>query len=219
MADRLTLDATLRDGTGKGAARAARREGLVPGVIYGGGDEPTPINVKFNELLKHLKAGRFTTQLVDLVINGEKNRVICRDVQRDVVKDLPTHIDFLRLSRTSRIKLFIPVRFEGQEESPGIKGGGTLTVVRSEVELIVRADNIPEELVADISELDVGDSLHIGGMDLPEGSSLVITDRDFAICNVSAPSSLRSEGGDDEDGEAAEGAEGGDAEAEAPAEE
>jgi len=183
MVDRLTIDATLREETGKGAARAARREGLVPGV----------------------KAGRFMTQLLHVSIGGEKIRVICRDVQRDVVKDLPTHVDFLRLSRTSRIKLFIPLRFEGAEEAPGTKAGGTLGIVRNEVEMNVLADNIPEELVADVSGLQIGDSLHISGIELPEGASLVINDRDFTLANMAAPGGLGS--ADDEEAEGEDGAE------------
>ncbi len=211
MADDVILNATAREGTGKGAARTARREGLVPGVVYGGGEDPSPINVKFNELLKMLKAGRFMSTLLTLKIDGKDQRVICRAVQRDVVKDLPTHVDFLRLSRKSRINLFIPVEFTGEEESPGLSRGGVLTVVRNEVELKVTADNIPESLTADLSELDVGDTVTISSIELPAGSRAMITDRDFMIANISAPSSLKS--ADDEEAEDT-GEEG----AEAPAE-
>jgi len=213
MADDIFLNATAREGTGKGAARTARREGLVPGVVYGGGEDPSPINVKFNELLKMLKAGRFMSTLLTLKIDGKDQRVICRAVQRDVVKDLPTHVDFLRLSRKSRINLFIPVEFVGEDVSPGLSRGGVLTVVRNEVELKVTADNIPESLTADLSELDVGDTVTISAIELPAGSRAMITDRDFMIANISAPSSLKS--ADDEEGDAEDTGEEG---AEAPAE-
>ena len=139
------LIATARTGTGKGAARQARRDGLVPGIVYGGGSDPLPINIPFNALLKRLKAGRFLSTLFNLKVEGQEDvRVICRGVQRDVVKDLPTHVDFMRLRRTSKVNLFIPVDFVGEEESAGIKRGGVLTVVRPEVELVVSAGDIPE---------------------------------------------------------------------------
>ena len=212
MAENITLDATVRAGTGKGAARAARRENLVPGVIYGGGDEPVAINVKFNELLKMLKAGQFLSTLLTLNVDGKKVRAICRAVQRDVVKDLPTHVDFLRLSDKSRINLFIPVHFENHEEAPGIKAGGSLTVVRQEVELKVTAANIPDELVVDLTGLEIGDVVHISDITLPKGTRPMITDRDFVIANISAPRAVLAE-----NDEADEGGE--EAEAEAPAEE
>jgi len=133
MAETPVLEAVAREGVGKGAARSARREGFVPGVIYGGGDAPQTINLKYYELLKHLKAGKFLSTLLNVKVDGVDNRVICRGVQRDVVKDKPTHVDFLRLAETSRIKLFIPVEFINRDKSPGLKRGGVLTVVRPEV--------------------------------------------------------------------------------------
>ena len=190
------LEAVAREGVGKGAARQARREGLVPGVIYGGGKDPKTINVNFNVLLKQLKAGKFLSTLLNVKVDGEDNRVICRGVQRDVVKDLPTHVDFLRLSERSRIKLFIPVEFLNHDDSPGLKRGGVLTVVRNEVELVVTAGDIPEQLTVDLSGLDVNDTVHISDIDLPKGVQPTITDRDFVIANIQAPSSLKSQ--DDE---------------------
>lgn len=199
------ITATVRAGTGKGAARQARREGLVPGIVYGGGTDPLPINLKYNELLKRLKAGRFLSTLFNLQVEGHEDvRVICRGVQRDTVKDLPTHVDLMRLRRTSRIKLFIPVEFVGQDVSVGLKRGGVLTIVRPEVELVVTAGDIPEKLVIDLTNADVGDVLHISDVDLPEGTKPTI-DRDFVIANIGAPSSLRSS--DEEDGEGEEGVE------------
>lgn len=192
MADIPVIEAMARTGTGKGAARSARREGLVPGVIYGGGEDPQTINIKHNVLLKALKAGKFMSTLVNLKVDGQDNRVICRAVQKDVVKDLPTHADFLRLSARSRINLYIPVDFINEEECPGLKKGGVLTVVRNEVELKVTAGDIPEQLVVDLTGLDVGDTINISNINLPKGTRPMITDRDFVIANISAPSSLRS---------------------------
>lgn len=198
------LHATVRTGTGKGAARQSRRENLVPGIVYGGGAEPVAINLKYNELLKRLKAGRFLSTLFNLKVDGQEDvRVICRGVQRDVVKDLPIHVDFMRLRRASRINLFIPVEFVGEETSPGLKKGGVLTVVRPEVELKVTAGDIPEKLTVDVSKMNIGDIVHISDITLPEGTRPMITDRDFVIANISAPSGLRSS----EDEEAEEGAE------------
>lgn len=202
MAETPVLEAVARAGVGKGAARTARREGLVPGVIYGGGEPPQTINVKFNELLKHLKAGKFLSTLLNVRVDGADHRVICRAVQRDVVKDLPTHVDFLRLAETSRISLYIPVEFVNREKSPGLKRGGVLTVVRNEVELVVSAGDIPEKLVIDLEGTNVGDTLHISDVTLPAGAKPTITDRDFVIANIQPPSGLRASGDE------AEGAEG-----------
>ncbi|TCP41426.1 50S ribosomal protein L25/general stress protein Ctc [Rhodovulum marinum] len=204
------LHATERTGTGKGAARQARREQLVPGIVYGGGADPLPINLKFNELFKRLKAGRFLSTLFNLKVDGHEDvRVICRGVQRDVVKDLPIHVDLMRLKRTSRVNLFIPVEFVNEDKAPGIKRGGVLTVVRPEVELVVTAGDIPDHLTVDLAGLDIGDIVHISNVTLPEGARPTITDRDFVIANISAPSGLRSSDGaeGDEDGEGDEGGE------------
>ena len=208
------LHAEVRTGTGKGAARQARRDGFVPGVVYGGDAEPQAINIPINVLLKKLKGGRFLSTLFNLKIEGQEDvRVICRNVQRHVVKDLPTHLDLLRLKRTSKINLFIPVEFINEDEAPGIKKGGVLTVVRNEVELNVTAGDIPEKIVVDMSGAEVGDTFTISGVELPAGAKPTI-DRDFVIGNISAPSALRSEDEEEEAGEATEA----DA-AEAPAEE
>ena len=205
------LIASERTGTGKGAARQARREGLVPGIVYGGGQDPLPINIPFNVLMKHLKRGRFLSTLFNLKVEGHEDvRVICRGVQRDVVKDLPTHVDLMRLRRTSKVRLFIHVNFEGEDACPGLKKGGVLTVVRPEVELEVTAGDIPDHLTVSLEGLEVGDVIHASDIALPEGARLTI-ERDFVVANISAPSALRSS--DEEDGEAGEeGAEGGDAE-------
>ena len=204
------LHATVRTGTGKGAARQARRDGLVPGIVYGGGIDPLPINLPFNVLLKSLKQGRFLSTLFNMKVEGQEDvRVICRNVQRDVVKDLPRHVDFMRLKRTSKINLFIHVDFINEDEAPGIKRGGVLTVVRPEVELVVTASDIPESLTVDLTGLDIGDTVTISNITLPQGARPTI-DRDFVIANISAPSGLRSsesEEGGEEEAEVAEGEE------------
>ena len=194
------LNASVRTGTGKGAARQSRRDGNVPGIVFGGDTDPLPINIPFNKLLQLLKAGRFKSTLFNLKVEGHDDvRVICRDVQRHTVKDLPTHLDLMRLRRTTKINLFIPVEFLNEDTCPGIKKGGVLSLVRPEVELIVTAGDIPEKITVDLAGLDVGDVITISSVTLPEGSRTTI-DRDFVIANISAPSGLRSsenEGGDE----------------------
>lgn len=187
------LVAEARAGTGKGAARQARREGKVPGIVYGDGKDPQPIQIEFNSLLTKLRAGRFLSTLWNLKVEGQDDvRVVCRSVQRDVVKDLPTHIDFMRLHRNTRVNLFIHVTFEGHEESPGLKRGGTLVVVRPEVELVVTASDIPDHITVNLAGKQIGDTIHISDVDLPAGVKPTI-DRDFVIANIAAPSGLRSE--------------------------
>jgi len=193
------LVASARTGTGKGAARQARRDNMVPGVVYGGGVDPLAIEVPFNELLKRLKAGRFLSTLFNLQVEGQEDvRVICRDVQRDVVKDLPIHFDLMRLRRTSKINLFIPVEFINEDAAPGIKRGGMLTVVRPEVELVVTAGDIPEKITVDLSGLQIGDTVTISSVDLPTGAKPTI-DRDFVIANIAAPKGLGSDDADETD--------------------
>jgi len=192
------LIVTERSGTGKGAARASRRKNMVPGVVYGGDTDPIAVEIPYNELFKKLKAGRFLSTLFNLKLEGHDDvRVICRSVQRDVVKDLPTHFDLLRLRRTSKIALFIPVEFINEETAPGIKRGGVLTVVRPEVELRVTAGDIPEEITVDLAGLEIGDTVTISSVDLPQGAKPTI-DRDFVIANIQAPSGLAAASDDDE---------------------
>ncbi|MFO7770833.1 MAG: 50S ribosomal protein L25/general stress protein Ctc [Roseovarius gahaiensis] len=198
------LHAQERTGTGKGAARAARRAHMVPGIVFGGDVDPLPIQIPYNALIKKLRQGRFKSTLFNLKVDGHDDvRVICRDVQRDIVKDLPTHLDLMRLRRTTKINLFIPVEFINEEEAPGIKKGGVLTVVRNEVELVVTAGDIPEKITVDLSGMDIGDTYTISQVDLPTGAKPTI-DRDFVICNVSAPSALKSADDEDDDEESAE---------------
>ena len=191
------LVAHARTGTGKGAARQARRDGMVPGVVYGGGQDPQPIQLPFNDLLKKLRAGRFRATLWNLKVEGHDDvRVIARDVQRDIVKDLPLHVDLMRLRRTSKVNLFLPVVFEGVEGSPGDKAGGVLTIVRPEVELRVTAGDIPDSITVDCSKMEIGDTITISSVTLPEGATPTI-ERDFVLANMQAPSGLASQ--DDED--------------------
>jgi large subunit ribosomal protein L25 len=191
------LIAEARTGTGKGAARQARRESNVPGIVYGDGKDPMPINIKYNYLLKKLKAGRFLSTLFNLKVDGQDDvRVICRAVQRDVVKDLPTHVDLMRLRRSSRISLFIHVNFENADQAPGIKRGGTLVIVRQEVELEVLAAEIPDHITVDLTGLRIGDVIHIDDVKLPEGVRKTVN-RNFVLANISAPSGLRSEDNED----------------------
>ena len=195
------LHAQERTGTGKGAARAARRAHLVPGIVFGGDTDPLPINIPYNALIKRLRDGRFKSTLFNLKVDGHDDvRVICRDVQRDIVKDLPTHVDLMRLRRATKINLFIPVEFLNEEDCPALRKGGVLTVVRNEVELIVTAGDIPEKLTVDLSQIEnIGDTVTISMIDLPAGTKPTITDRDFMICNVSAPSALKSDAEEEED--------------------
>ncbi|MEY4696933.1 MAG: hypothetical protein RIT14_1361 [Pseudomonadota bacterium] len=184
------LVAEVRTGTGKGAARQARREGYVPGIVYGDGKEPSPIKLNYNYLLKRLRQGRFLQTLFNLKVEGQDDvHVICRGVQRDVVKDLPTHIDLMRIHDESRINLFIHVTFENHEASPGLKRGGTLTVVRPEVELEVLAGDIPDHVTVDLTGKQIGDVIHIEDITLPAGAKPTIA-RNFVIANIAAPSGL-----------------------------
>ena len=186
----IDLIAEVRTGTGKGAARQARREGTVPGIVYGDGQTPTPVKMKFNYLLTKLRQGRFLQTLFNLKVEGQPDvHVICRGVQRDVVKDMPTHVDFMRVHDESRIELFVHVTFINHEASPGLKRGGTLTVVRSEVELEVTAGDIPDHITVDLTGTSIGDVIHIEDVTLPAGAKPTIN-RNFVIANVAAPAGL-----------------------------
>jgi large subunit ribosomal protein L25 len=197
------LVAEERAGTGQGAARAARRAGMVPGVVYGGDTDPLSIQIPFNVLLKKLKAGKFKSTLWNLKVEGQEDvRVICRDVQRDVVKDLPTHLDLMRLRRTSEINLFIPVEFINEDICPGVKKGGMLAVVRPEVELVVIAGEIPEKLTVDLANSQIGDVITISSIELPKGARPTI-DRDFVVANIAAPGGISAADEDEEAGEEA----------------
>jgi large subunit ribosomal protein L25 len=196
------LQAQSRSGVGKGAARALRREGLVPAVIYGDKKPPLPIAISYNDALKRIYAGGFLSHIITLDVGGEKHRVIPRDYQLDPVKDLPLHVDFLRIGAHSTLDVEVHVAFVNEAQSPGLKRGGTLNIVRHTVELTCPADSIPEQIEVDLSGLDINDSVHISSVKLPAGVKPTIA-RDFTIATIVAPSGLRSEGAAEAGAEAA----------------
>lgn len=201
MAQNAELRATARSKTGKGAARATRREGLVPAVIYGDNKPPVTISLVYNKLIKEVTSGSFLNTVYQLEVDGEATRVIPRDVQFDPVRDFPMHVDFLRVGKGTTISVDIPVRFINEEECIGLTRGGVLNVVRHDIELNCRASTIPEALEIDLSGLNIGDSAHASDLHLPEGTSLVIDDRDFTIATIASPSSGASEETSDEEEE------------------
>ncbi|WP_209347568.1 50S ribosomal protein L25/general stress protein Ctc [Pontixanthobacter sp. CEM42] len=210
MSEALTLPAETRERAGKGASRALRRENRIPAVIYGGKEEPALIHVEQKELVRQLMTGHFMNSIVMIEVDGKSVRVLPKDVSFHPVSDVPTHADFLRLSKDAKIEVSIPVVFINQEESPGLKKGGVLNVVRHELDLICISDKIPDEIEIDVTGKEVGDSIHISSIELPEGSESAITDRDYTIATLVAPSALKSQ--DDETEEGEEGAEGEEAE-------
>lgn len=187
------LTAAVRERTGKGAARATRREGMIPGVIYGGGEPPIAISLPYKPVDLRIHAGGFLTTLMMIDVGGHKIRVIPRDYQLDPVKDFPIHVDFLRVEAGARIDLEIPVHFINESASPGIKRGGVLNIVRHTVELSVPADAIPERITVDLTGLNINDSVHISAVTLPEGTAPVIRDRDFTIATIAAPAGMKEE--------------------------
>lgn len=191
MAANKQLAATVRTGTGKGAARSVRRENRVPGVIYGGGEAAQPISLDYKTLNQLIYAGHFLTTIFDIDLGeGKLERVIPRDYQLDVVRDTPLHVDFLRLKPGSSLRVDVPIHVVGADVSPGVKLGGTLNVVRHAIELRVPADNIPEAITVDVSQLGINDSLHISAVKLPEGCRPIIADRDFTILTIAPPAKV-----------------------------
>lgn len=184
MADTLSFNVEIRERTGKGGAREARRNGKVPGVLYGGGENPVAVNLKLNEVIKGINSGHFLTSTANLVHDGKKQLVIPQAIQLDPVSDMPLHVDLYRVNASQVISVEVPVHFLKEEESPGLKRGGSLNVVRFAVELNVRADSIPEALEADLAGLDVGDNVKISDIKLPDGAEPTITDRDFTIATI-----------------------------------
>lgn len=202
MSDQLTLAAEARDRAGKGASRALRREGRVPAVIYGGKEEPQSIHVEERALARLLDTGHFSNSIVMIEVGGKAVRTLPKDVAFHPVSDRPTHVDFLRLSKNAKVEVAVPVVFINEEASPGLKKGGVLNVVRHELDLVCEADKIPSEIEIDVTGKDVGDSLHISEVTLPAGSESAITDRDFTIATVVAPSALKKAEGAAADAEA-----------------
>ncbi len=213
MSDALTLPAEARERAGKGASRALRREGRVPAVIYGGKEEPTKIHLEEKELRRQLGTGHFMNSIVEIDLGGEKIRTLPKDVALHPVTDRPEHVDFLRMTKGGKIEVSVPVVFINEEASPGLKKGGVLNVVRHELELVCENDKIPSEIVIDVTGKEVGDSVHISELVLPEGSESAITDRDFTIATLVAPSALKKSEGAEGEGDEEEAVEGEEAEA------
>ena len=184
MAQLTELKAEVRDRVGKGAARAVRRQDRIPAVIYGDKKPPISISLPQREMTQRLHAGGFLTHIATIDVDGEKIRVIPRDYQLDPVRDHLVHVDFLRVGEGARLTLEIPVHFMNEHASPGIKRGGALNIVRHTIELRVPVDAIPEAIEVDLTDLDIGDSLHISAVTLPEGVTPTITDRDFTIATI-----------------------------------
>lgn len=197
MSEVLELSAVARDRAGKGASRALRREGRVPAVIYGNNEEPTMVHVEEKLLNKLLGTGHFFNSVVMLEVDGKKVRTLPKDVAFHPVNDRPLHADFLRVGEHTTVHVNVPVRFENEAAAPGIKRGGVLNVVRHEVELVCDAAEIPDDVVVDLTGYEVGDSIHISAAKLPAGAKPAITDRDFTLATIVAPSALKSsEGGE-----------------------
>ena len=196
MSDQLTLSAETRDRAGKGASRELRRQNRVPAVIYGNKQDPELIHVEAKALIKLLMTGHFSNSVVELDLGGKKQITIPKDVAFHPVTDRPTHVDFLRIIKGAKVDVEVPVVFINEEASPGLKRGGVLNIVRHELELICDNDKIPDDIQIDVTGFDVGDSIHISNVKLPAGSESKITDRDFTIATIVAPSALKSSDGD-----------------------
>ncbi len=201
------LKASVRDRVGKGAARELRREGLIPAVIYGDKKPPLSIAISVREMTRRIHGGGFLSHTLTIDADGNKHQVIPRDYQLDPVRDFVLHVDFLRVGAKTSLTIEVPVRFINEEESPGLKRGAVLNIVRHTVEIVCLASAIPESFEIDLTDTEVGDSLNISMVTLPEGAAPTITDRDFTIATIAAPSALRSEKTDEEE-EAEEGEEG-----------
>jgi large subunit ribosomal protein L25 len=196
MPDIHTIRAEARDRAGKGPARATRRSGRVPGVLYGEKEPPQLISVEPRELITEMSRPGFFARLLEVELaNGAqaaKQRVLPRDVQLDPVTDRPVHVDFMRVGKDTPIRVAVPVVFENHANAPGLKRGGLLNIVRHDIELICRADHIPERITIDLDGLDIGDSIHIHSVKLPEGVKPTVT-RDFTIASIAAPTAVREE--------------------------
>lgn len=193
MTQTIALTAELRDRAGKGTARQTRRDGRVPAVIYGNKEKPVMISLEYNSFIRELHRPGFFTHLFNIAVDGATHHVLPRDVQFDPVTDRPIHVDFLRVSDTTEIVVKVPVEFVNAEASPGLKRGAVLNIVRHEIEVYCRADSIPEKIAIDLAGTDVNASIHISAVTLPAGVRPTITDRDFTIATIAAPSGLRSE--------------------------
>jgi large subunit ribosomal protein L25 len=193
MAELTELKATAREATGKTANRALRAKKMVPGIVYGGDHSPAKVALEYKLVWQHYQSGQFLSTVYLLDVDGKRERVIPRDVQVDPVRDFPIHVDFMRVSRTSRIDVAVAVQFLNEDASPGLKRGGVLNIVRHEIELSCPADSIPERITVDLTGLEIGDSVHISAIKLPEGITPKIADRDFTIATIAGAASARAE--------------------------
>jgi large subunit ribosomal protein L25 len=202
MSDIGTLEAKGRDRAGKGAARATRREGLIPGVIYGGRQAPLLLAMDPRDIMAEMHKAGFSTRMFDLSVDGAAHRVMVQDVQFHPVTDQPVHVDFLRVSADTTVTVEVPVHFLNEDKCPGLKKGGVLNVVRHEIEVVGKPDALPAFFEVDLIGADVGDSIHVSAIKIPEGVHPTITDRDFTVCTIAAPSGMKAAAAE---GEAAEG--------------
>lgn len=221
MSESAELKASARDRVGKGSARKLRREGLVPAVIYGDKKPPLAIAIPYKDSFKRLHAGGFMTSILTVDVDGDKHRVIPKDYQLDPVRDFLEHVDFLRIGKNTKVTVDIPIHILNEDECPGLRKGGALNLVRHTVEVLCRADAIPDSIECDVAGMEVGDSLHISSVTLPEGVEPTIRDRDFTILTIAIPAGFTEDDEDEvEDAEAAAAGdgEGGDAEGDDDAE-
>jgi len=207
MAETSALNVQSRERTGKGAARAIRRAGLVPGIIYGDSKDPTLIAVDPGELLVQMTQQGFNTRIFEIDVGGSKHRAMAQEVQIHPVKDVPIHVDFRRIGKDTVVTVSIPVRFDNEEEAPGIRVGGVLNIVRHEIEVRGRPDDLPDVLIIDLTGMEIGDSAHMSAISLPDGITPIIGDRDFTVCTVAPPTILPVEEEVDETEEGEEGEE------------
>jgi large subunit ribosomal protein L25 len=187
------LEAEAREKVGKGAAREIRRNGRVPAVIYGDKQPPLAVTLPYKEVFMKIHGGGFMTTIATINVGGKKIQVLPKDYQLDPVRDFPMHVDFLRVSKNTVVTVDIPVHFVNEDDSPGIKRGGVLNIVRHHVEASCPANSIPEFIEIDLTGLDIGDSVHISAVTLPKNVTPTITDRDFTIATIAAPAALKSE--------------------------
>jgi len=205
MAD-VVLDVVVREDTGTGNARAARREGFIPGILYGGDQDPVAVSLKHNEVLRVLNAGNLIQSMIEISHDGKKQKVLTKDIQFHPVTDRPVHTDFFRVTNDTIIDVVVPAAFVGEDVSPGIKRGGILNVVRYNIEVKCPAGSIPDKLTVDISEMDIGDSIHISEVDLPEGVKQGL-ERDFTIATIVSSRASKQSDGEDGEGTDVEGGE------------
>ena len=188
MADIISLAAEPRERAGKGAARATRRAGRIPAVIYGNKETPSMVSIHPIDLMHQIRGGGFFSKVYEIEADGKKHRVLPRDIQLHPVTDQPIHVDFMRFSKTTRLVVEVPVIFVGEEECPGLRQGGVLNIVRHAIEMRASPDSIPESVEIDLSGYNVGDSVHISSATLPGDVELTVTDRDFTVATIAAPS-------------------------------